>query len=413
MVNMEHNATATSLQNETYSNYYDGGNYMLSPWLQAVKIMRSVCVPLIVAIGLGGNTLSLLVFSARSMKQSSCSVFLAALAAVDNIFLLSIFLTWIDGEVHIILTTDIVCQLLVYVTYITSFLSVWFIVGFTCERCIAIRFPLKRNFMCTVRREKIAVLVLTLIACVIYNFSFWTSGMQSWGSEKRCLHDISYFEFLNIVTWIDTFLTMIFPFFIIVCVNFQVLRTVMRCSMKSRTTGRERRQNITFRPCPVRMQRKLKTDKEQTSATKLDTVSESNDSESLEEIPSAPATKQKFTGSKHPHFRVTRTLLFVSTTFLCLNLPSHVIRLYNLITTLTSEVATGITPQFYFLQELTLMLYYTTFSCNFVLYTLFGKNFKKSLKLILRCKSTMTDHRKKLLRRVNNSQPNITNVTSV
>ncbi|WAR09686.1 hypothetical protein MAR_034762, partial [Mya arenaria] len=45
-------------------------------------------------------------------------------------------------------------DVLIYFTYVTSFLSVWFIVGLTFERYIAICFPLKRTFLCSVKREK-------------------------------------------------------------------------------------------------------------------------------------------------------------------------------------------------------------------------------------------------------------------
>ncbi|WAR09687.1 hypothetical protein MAR_034763 [Mya arenaria] len=67
---------------------------------------------------------------------------------------INLLLTWIDSEVVTIISTYILCQVLIYFTYVTSFLSVWFIVGFTFERYIAICFPLKRTSLCSVKREK-------------------------------------------------------------------------------------------------------------------------------------------------------------------------------------------------------------------------------------------------------------------
>jgi hypothetical protein len=101
--------------------------------------------------------------------------------------------------------------------------------------------------------------------------------------------------------------------------------------------------------------------------------------------------------------RVAKTLFVVSLIFIFLNLPSHAIRLYNLIDTSTSENQ-SVSIEFYFFQELTLMLYYTTFSCNFVLYTLFGRNFKNSLILLIHCKTLADDRKKKMLQKLTPSE---------
>ncbi|XP_052813051.1 thyrotropin-releasing hormone receptor-like [Mya arenaria] len=229
VMDKEQNASYILINNEERS---------LSTILFAAKTMRTVFIPLIVAIGLCGNTLSLMVFSARSMRRSSCSVFLASLAAVDNTFLVNLLFTWIDGEMVTIISTDILCQVLIYFTYVTSFLSVWFVVGFTCERYIAICFPLKRTFLCSVKREKTAVIALILVACGLYNFSIWTSGMQQFGPKLKCSLKMEYIQFLNIVTWIDTLLTMVIPFFIIIIVNSLVLRTIIQGFLKSNAVVR-------------------------------------------------------------------------------------------------------------------------------------------------------------------------------
>ncbi|XP_053389184.1 growth hormone secretagogue receptor type 1-like [Mercenaria mercenaria] len=332
----------------------------LSSWFDAIKIMRNIFIPVIVCVGLFGNTLSLMVFSTESMRKSSSSVFLASLAFVDNTFLICLLITWIDGEVHSILVCDLACQLLIYTTYVTSCLSVWFIVCFTFERFIAICFPLKSTYICSVCRERGTVFILTIIACVMYNFSFWTTGMEQWGPLLRCSHDPKYIQFLNIVTWIDTSLTMVIPFFLIVCMNTMVLRSVMKCKPKNKNIVTSIRKRPKIR-VNTRVQR------------------------------------------RNPQIRVTRTLLFVSTTFLVLNLPSHTMRLYNLIYLITSDTST-ITVQFSFLQELTLMFYYITFSCNFFLYTCFGRNFRHALYHMIYCQSVKETHRRKVLLRLSSSQ---------
>lgn len=354
-----------------------------SEWFVAVKIMRFVCIPLISCIGLCGNTLSLLVFSTRSMKRSSCSVFLASLAVVDNIFLVSLIISWVDGEIDMILISDFPCQLLVYTTYVTSFLSVWFIVGFTIERFIAICFPLHSNLLCSVFREKVTVGVLTIVALVMYNFSFWTTLAVP---EDGCLHKIEYLQFLNIATWIDTMLTVIIPFLVIAVVNTMVLRAVMKCSPKTK----ER---------PSRQMKHHRTNSEQRCESSKD-FRERGRTGLFRNV---TAVRRSGANRANHQVRVTRTLLFVSSTFLFLNLPAHVLRLYNLIAFATSSVPI-VSDKFFFFQEITAMLYYTTFSCNFFLYTLFGRNFKQSLASILRCRSSTTRNRQIMFQRFSYSR---------
>ncbi|XP_060598001.1 FMRFamide peptide receptor frpr-18-like [Ruditapes philippinarum] len=215
----------------------------VSPWIEAIKVMRNICIPVIVVVGLLGNTLSLMVFSTKSMRKTSSSVFLASLAFVDNTFLVCLLITWIDGEINSILVTDLACQLLIYTTYVASCLSVWFIVCFTFERFIAICFPLKSTLICSLFREKGTVLILATITCLMYNFSFWTTGMEQWGPVMRCSHNPKYIQFLNIVTWIDTVITMIIPFLLIAFMNSMVLRSVIKCQPKEKPTTSKRREN--------------------------------------------------------------------------------------------------------------------------------------------------------------------------
>jgi len=294
-------------------NLTDSGNVSASagtdPWELFIHTTGAVFVPIIVITGLFGNTLSLMVFATPAMRRTPCSVFLGALSAADNTFLTALLLTWIDGEVMSFLTSDIACQLIIYLTYIASFLSVWFIVGFTCERYIAVCHPLRRPRLCSVYREKITVAALTVWACLMYNYSFWTTGFEQLEPQPRCYHKLRFIEFLNVITWFDTFLTMIIPFIIIIVVNISVLRKIYISRNKSNnsfnadnTRGSSRSTALLY-----------------SCRSSLVLVRHDRSRQ--------PRNGRTYNGS--PHVRVTRTVLCVSLTFLLLNLPSHVIRLYR------------------------------------------------------------------------------------
>lgn len=298
------------------------------------KLMRNICIPTIVFIGVFGNFVSMLVFASNYLRSSSSSTFLVALAFVDNVFLLCLFLSWFDGSVKNILTSLPLCRIIAYSTYMSSFLSVWFVVGFTVERHIAICHPLHAKLFCTKVRERITVILLLIISVCLYHFSFWTTDVAIYPSERiaRCSIDKSFIHFLNIVTWIDTVLTMLIPFVLICYMNIRVAFTAAKFQEK-------RKACLSLRDA---------------KSVKLGTF----------------RSKQQM--------RVTRTLLLVSTTFLVLNLPSHVSKLSSLISVSTLDI--NMTQ--YLIQEISQILYYFSFSMNFFLYALYGKHFQKSLRFM-------------------------------
>ncbi|XP_021346943.1 cysteinyl leukotriene receptor 2-like [Mizuhopecten yessoensis] len=310
---------------------------------ETARTLRNVFLPIIVIIGLTGNTVTIVVFISTHMKKSSATAFLATLAFVDNVFLVALFTTWFDGSVSNIIKTEGVCQLLVYVTYVTSFLSIWYVVGFTAERYIAICHPFRAPIVCSRFREKIYVIILAVVAGVLYNYALWTTSVVELNGVYRCGYKFKYMSLLEKVTWIDTIITMIIPFLLILLMNIKVV---------CKAAAFHRKRKHCLKP----------TDSFNSSISR---------------------SKSRALRSK-PQMRVTRTLVLVSTTFLVLNLPSHVRRLYTLIIYTTTQQETEIAMYHYLLQEITQLLYYSTFSVNFFLYALYGKHFQSSLLLMIK-----------------------------
>ena len=298
----------------------------------AVKIMRNILIPIIVFVGVFGNSVSMSVFTSNYLRRSSSSTFLVALACTDNVFLICLFVTWFDGSVDNILNSVRSCQVISYLTFISSFLSVWFVVGFTSERYIAICHPLRAKLFCTQVRERVAVVIFIMLSVVLYNFASWTTDVYTSKDITRCTYNIKFIKFLNIVTWLDTVVTMLIPFTLIFFMN-------MRVACTAATFQEKRKGCLTPRD--------------------------------------ARRVKHRALRSKQ-QMRVTRTLLLVSTTFLVLNLPSHVFKLSSLISHFLNPAASYQMAQ-YLIQEISQIFYYASFSMNFFLYALYGKHFQRSL----------------------------------
>lgn len=63
--------------------------------LHVVGALDRYLTPIIVGIGVVGNVVSFLVFTATYLRRMSSSVYLAALAIVDTVFLILVFCNWL------------------------------------------------------------------------------------------------------------------------------------------------------------------------------------------------------------------------------------------------------------------------------------------------------------------------------
>lgn len=343
----EYSPNLSTTDNNTWSDYYDG--VTVTFFIGELTIYLDLyIVPVIIVLGLIGNTCSFLVFVTTHLRSLSSSVYLSALAVSDNGFLICVFISWLNN-VHVHLYhRNVWCQLFVYLTYVFSFLSVWYVVGFTVERYIAVCFPFKRCDMCTTKRAKIVVVAMALFAAIAYTFALWTSSVDTAGAvEPFCMPRQQYMGFIDVMNNIDTATTLILPSFALLFFN---LRIVWAVGLVSRD-------------------RKYMRDSTSSESAATLWSRWSSDNSGVR-----PAS----------HMRVTRMLLVVSSVFLALNLPGHAFRVYLFIMQLVDKTYSP-GELFFHWQRFFLYVYYINFAINIFLYSICGKNFRLALKsLVLR-----------------------------
>lgn len=323
--------------------------------------LHKFLTPVIIVVGLVGNVTSFLVFVRTHVRRLSSSVYLAALAIADTGFLVQLFITWLNYIRIFLFHKEGWCQAVVYLSYVCSFLSVWYVVGFTVERYIAVCYPLKRQDMCTSLRAKKVVLWLAVFACIAYSFGAWTSGIVSSnpGQPPQCQPLPKYRNLVDILNNVDTVITLIIPSISIFVLNVR-LATKIKYFYAKRM---------------VMTATHLTT----SSNINLNDVTErsmlSHASFTSEDATMVPASSAR----QRSQITITKMLLVVSTIFLLLNLPSHVIRVQ-------AFMMGFINPHFMpsntviVWQQFFTIIYYTNFSVNFFLYSLCGKNFRSALR---------------------------------
>ncbi|KAK3095955.1 hypothetical protein FSP39_021294, partial [Pinctada imbricata] len=291
-------------------------------------VIRQFVLPIICFFGLFGNTLSVSTFLRNSMRDNSCSVLLATRSISDNGFLLTLFIVWLDFVNIRIVHLNGVCQLVLFMSYVCSFMSVWCVVFVTIENYIRICHPTKVPILCTTKIAFGSVILGLFLSFLMYNFPIWTAGVRSHDGRSYCMTKERFSNVEHAVTYLDTVFTLIVPLALILFFMAMILVS----SMEAR-----------------RRQSRLQTQR-------LSVVSELR----------RPVS---------PHSKVTRLLFAVTVAFIILHTPSHVIRLKAIIQNIIgANYATSDTDRI--LQQLFLVLYYLNYSVNIVIYLLCGQNFR-------------------------------------
>lgn len=171
--------------------------------------------------GLIGNACTILVLNRKSMRKWRSSMLLTALAIVDFLYLSIIFFSLIDeltpGTIGLNRSL-ILCQTTVYITHVCSFLSASFTLSFTFQRFIAVHFPLQSHRFISTRPSTINIVVLLIIGCSFYSFSFFLTNI----SHGQCREDEEY-PLLFPLLIVDICITCVFPFIIIVVFNVSIV----------------------------------------------------------------------------------------------------------------------------------------------------------------------------------------------
>jgi hypothetical protein len=260
-----------------------------SGWTYVIERIELCYSLTLIVLGTIGNCISVLVFFTTKLRKLSSSFYLAALAVSDTGFLIALFISWLNSIGVPLFNISGVCEVDNYLIYVCSFLSAWLVVAFTVERFIAVRYPLRRSSMCTVARAKTVLASLTLTALILNVPNLWSVQIEIFDNRPICSLNPQFTVLATITNHIDFVVTFILPFFVIATLNAwislmvwqlaRIRRVLTRTSERSDDSQCRRSQGLTHHP---------------------------------------PNSETK----------VTKMLLVVSTVFLCLNLPSYVIRVH-------------------------------------------------------------------------------------
>lgn len=319
--------TSTRALEELASDYltYQIGVYIHIYW-----------IPIMIPIGLVGNTLAFFVMLQKHNRRVSCCLYMAALAVSDTIILTSAgyyyFATVVLDPYYRMEDND--CAVMVYFLQAAFFNGVIIIISMTVDRFIAIRYPLKAVIHCTPRRAKITIAV-TICVSLVYNLPL--AFISEMVDDIICAGFAKKDPLTEIIAVIHFITNSLMAFIVILSLNVAII--------------------ISFR-------------KHQRSSIR------NNSNHSL---PSASSTESLRRDPNRQETQLTAMLLMVTFAFLFLTLPQHI--RYAVYTDVVDQRESESSYALYVLiYHITNKLFYTNSAVNFFLYCASGPKFRMDLK---------------------------------
>ncbi|XP_076435327.1 uncharacterized protein LOC143275237 [Babylonia areolata] len=235
-----------------------------------VHNIQTICVPIFFVSGLLGNLLALGCFLSQPLRGASCCLYMAGKCVSDTAFLAVVFVMWLYRLNVDLINVQGVCQLTVFLSYVSGFTSVWLVVAVTYENYVRICRPHLSKTHCTRRVAVIIIAVIVVVAALFYSFALWTNTFK---------------DVLMVMTFIDTAMTLVLPSLLMVPLVLATLLAVARSADRKKRL----RDSLLRKRCP----------------------------------------RDLFRNSVEA--KVARFLLAVSLTFLLLHTPGHLIRLKLLV----------------------------------------------------------------------------------
>ena len=314
--------------------------------------------PILVPVGLVGNTLSFLVMIKPNNRKMSTCIYMAAISISDNLMMFLALHNWLVTVVKVHQWHPIECRFAAFLVLHALQNTTYQVLAMTIDKYIAIKWPHRAATYSTPRRAKITVTCI-YICVVIYNIPhIFISQLTG----DVCLGYAIGGFITKVYSWMTFVLNAIVPFVMLLYMNYIIIQT-------------------------VRGSRKMFREPIEKGQGQIDT------------------NQRRQKSIKNTEAQLSIMLILVTSLFLILMIPTYIRFLYTTFVTRDTPMKYANLMFFYHLSH---KLYHTNNGINFFLYCISGHKFRNDLKEILSCRNEASFRSNK-----DRSQSNVTESSSV
>ena len=306
---------------------------------------RMYWFPVLVPIGLIGNTLSFLVMIKPNNRKMSTCIYMAAISINNNLMMCLAIYTWVFTVAKEHSWHPIECKLKVYLVAFALQNSTYQVLVMTIDKYVAIKWPHRAAIYSTPRRAKFTILVILIWVMTYSTPHLFFSGIIG----KECFGYLIGGIITKVYSWLTLVVNALIPFSMLMYMNYLNIKK-------------------------VRQSRKMLS----TNDTQNDSQGQGN------------ANKKRQKTMKNTENQLTVMLLLVTTLFLILMIPTYMRFLY---TTFVDRDTPEKYARLIFFYHISQKLYHSNNGINFSLYCISGQKFRSDLKELLCCSNDSLNNR--------------------
>lgn len=225
-----------------YSQKSNSSNYIIQCGFDIALFLRYAGT-IIVILGFIGNFLSIFVFSRKSLRSRSCSMYFLALNVSDIWVLVGFTLENLlpNGYGIQLLSSVFMCKFVVFLIYASTDISNYLLTLAAIDRYVLVSFGSAHHRFCRKSTAKslitVVVLVFSLInSHILFGFHIGQNGSCLPTSTKYAIFYYDHYD-----SYIDIIKTVLIPFVIIFICNILIISDLARTNNILRRTSTFRR----------------------------------------------------------------------------------------------------------------------------------------------------------------------------
>ena len=189
---------------------------------KVATVIATYWFPILVPIGLVGNTLSFLLMIKPNNRQLSTCNCMAALSINDNIKMVLALDAYLLTEMKVHIMNESECNFLAYLHLLFLQNSTFQVLAMTIDKFIAVKWPHKAAIYSSAKRtrqKKTGIFICVLIYNIPNLFSSRLVGDQ-------CLGYVDGGIFTKVYSWLSFVINGVVPFTMLIYMNLVIVRTV-------------------------------------------------------------------------------------------------------------------------------------------------------------------------------------------
>ena len=191
---------------------------------KVAKYIQKYWFPVLIPLGLVGNTLSFLVMIKPSNRKVSTCIYMTAISINDNTMMCVEIHAWLVDAVKIHGWFDWECKYIVYLELFSLQCATYLIFSMTIDKYIAIKFPHKAATYSTPRRAKIIIFII-LTCGAMYNLPhFFITAVLAGNCYAYSARGI----LTKVYSWFTIVLNAVISFTLLIHMNYVIVKTVRK-----------------------------------------------------------------------------------------------------------------------------------------------------------------------------------------